>query len=190
MPVLLAHQAVTHPATVKSDAVSVANIRRVRIELFHAIVEAEANTNPQTLHIQTNMLGADVEDWVTVVPIKVSNATPATEALTATEPVGETELAVTSSSGFAAEDIVYIQNATLANSEWQLVQELATTPTRIILVDGLEFEQSATSTLWGSAQRFSVEINTEGIAEFRAVYMSEGGTAANTHFKVHYQLLS
>ncbi len=53
--VALAHQAVTHPATVVGSALDVSTKLAMTLALFHASVEAAANTNPGKFLVQVSI---------------------------------------------------------------------------------------------------------------------------------------
>jgi hypothetical protein len=181
---ILAHQAVTHPDTVVGSAQDVSTAFAATIFCFHAPVEATANTNSGSFLIQASASASGNEDWSTVARFQAGTGTPATEAMTATEPSGETVLAVASTTGFAASDKLYIQDTgTLADSEWATCQEIAT-DTSINLVDGLTTGKDSADVIWNSAEIFPpCQIDLTAIGRVRVVFMHEGATGANVHVK-------
>lgn len=204
MTVLLAHQAVANPNTVVGTAVTVPNITvdadtltqhrvdEIRVEVYHAFNEAAANTNPQSILIQTSLSTSGNADWVNVVEFTPSTGTAAVEVCTATEPVGATSIAMADASKFAAGDLVYIRDTVVTDSEWALVQEVDTTPAEFtILVDGLTTAHALTTTsMFTLAEKFAARISLKGVERFRCVYLNEGATAVNTHIQVEYVLVT
>ncbi len=95
---LLAHQTAVHPAKIVGTPIDVSTKRAVRVFLYHGYVEATADTNPGSFLVQlrydTHASPGVLENWVTVVEVLAAGTTPDTEAMTATEPAGETSLAV------------------------------------------------------------------------------------------------
>lgn len=182
--VALAHQAVTHPGTVVGSALDVTTKFRATLFLDHALVEAAANTNPASFLIQASAQASGTEEWVTIQEIPISTTgTPATEAMTATEPVGETSMAVADTTGFAAQNEIYIQDTTtLADSEWNMVQEVVTN-TAILLIDGLTTQKDSADVIWGSAERYVVPVNVEAYVRLRVIYLHEGAVGANAHIR-------
>jgi hypothetical protein len=178
---VLAHQAVTHPDTVKGSAQDVSTKLAATILCFHASVEATANTNGGKFLVQVSGASSGDEDWATVTQFQAQATTADTEAGTATEPAGETVLAVASTTGFAADDILYVQNGTLANSEWARCQEVVSN-TSINLIDGLTNEQ-ASSTIWNDAEIFVAQLDLTAVSRLRVVFQHEGATGANCHVK-------
>jgi hypothetical protein len=103
--------------------------------------------------------------------------------MTATEPAAETVLAVADDDGFVALDDIYIQDTgTLANSEWAKVQEVVT-DTSITITDGLTTEKDSSDVLWGSAQRFTHNLDLFAVGRLRVIFMHEGAAGANMHVR-------
>jgi hypothetical protein len=198
--VLLAHQAVTNPATVVGSAISVPSITvdpdtgqqhrvdEVRVEVYHAFNEsAAANTNGQAILIQTSMSTSGNLDWLTAVQHDpVEGLTPADEVVTTSSAAGLDLAEVAATAGFASEGLIYVRDTVLADSEWALVEEIVTN-TLITFIDGLTNAHADTTTsLFASAEKFSSVVSLKGIERIRLVYMNEGATAANTHVKAEY----
>ena len=181
--VSLAHQAVTHPATVVGSALDVATKLGMTLALFHASIEAAANTNAGKFLVQISGAVSGNEDWVTIHEFDATVSTADTEAMTATEPIGETALAVAATAGFAANDILYIQDTgTLADSEWGRCREIVT-DTTIDLVDGLTNQKDSADVIWNDADAFTCQLDLTSVGRVRVVFQHEGATGANCHIK-------
>jgi hypothetical protein len=180
---LIPHTAGTHPFTVKGSVQSVPTELTATIFLYHALVEAsQANTNPGTFYIQGSGEDSNNDNWVDLVKFTVGTAAATTEALTATEPVAETNMAVASTTGFVSGDDIYIQDTTtLAASEFLKVQAIVTDIT-IELLDGLRVEKDSADIIW-AAELFKVQLDITSITRIRAVFIHEGTTGANAHVK-------
>lgn len=180
---VLAHQAVTHPDTVKGSAQDVSTAFSATIVMYHALVEAAANTNAGSFHVQVSPSSSGNEDWATIAQFTANTVTPDTEAITATEPIGETELAVASTTGFVAGDLLYIQDAgTLADSEWARCQEIST-DSSITLVDGLTSAKDSSDVIWNDANVFTAQLDLVAVGRLRVIFQHEGSTGANVHVK-------
>lgn len=183
---VLTHQAATHPITIVGSAISCLTKRAAVIFLYHGYVEATADTNPGKFLVQIRPDAGDgsvLEHWLTVVELPVKGTTPDTEAMTATEPAGETVLACASTTGFVAEDLLYIQDTgTLADSEWGLCQEVVSN-TSINLLDGLTTQKDNADVIWNDASKFVVSLDLNAVESFRVVWIHEGATGANGHVK-------
>ncbi len=180
---ILTHQVVTHPDTVKGSVQDVSTRISTLIAMFHASVEAAANTNPGSFLLQVSASSSGDEDWVTVRKFTVQVSTADTEAMTATEPAAETVLAVASTTGFVAEDNLYLQDTgTLANSEWAKCQEIVTN-TSINLIDGLTNEKDSSDVIWNDAEIFFAQLDLSSVGRLRVVFQHEGVAGANAHVK-------
>lgn len=180
---ILAHQAVTHPDTVAGSAQDVSTALAATIIMFHALVEATANTNAGSFLVQVSGSDSGNEDWATVAQFTANSTTADTEAMTATEPAGETVLAVASTTGFVAGDLLYIQDAgTVADGEWARCQEIVT-DTSINLIDGLTNAKDSSDVIWNDANVFVAQLDLIAVTRVRVVFQHEGATGANVHVK-------
>lgn len=183
---ILTHQVVTHAAAASVYGADQAVTTKLGATLFMyaGFVEAAANTNPGRFIVQVSAASSGDEDWVDVAEFPIAETgTPATEAMTATEPQGETVLAVASTTDFAALDDIYIQDAgTLADSEWAKIQEIVT-DTSITITDGLTTEKDSSDVIFGSAQRFALWLDLTAVGRLRVIFMHEGAVGADMHVK-------
>lgn len=183
---VLAHQAAAHPITIVGSAIDCRTKRAATIFLYHAYVEATADTNPGHFKVQVRPDAGDGsvnENWITVAEFLATGGTPDSEAFTATEPAGETVLAVASTTGFAANQDLYLQDTgTLTDSEWGECQEIVTN-TSINLIDGLARQKDSGDVIWNGARKFVCQLDLNAIESFRVVWSHEGGTGANGHVK-------
>lgn len=183
---VLAHQAATHPTTIVGSAIDCSTKIGATVFLYHGYVEATADTNPGKFLVQVRPdsgSGSVLEHWITVAECGAAGTTPDTEAMTATEPAGETVLAVASTAGFAVEDELYIQDTgTLTDSEWAKCRTFATN-TSITLIDGLTTQKDSADVIWNDARKWVIPLDLNGIESFRVVWTHEGATGANGHIK-------
>jgi hypothetical protein len=183
---VLAHQAATHPTTIVGSWIDCRSKRAAVIFMYHGYVEAAADTNPGSFKVQTRPDAGDgsvTEHASTLVPFTAKGTTPDTEAMTATEPVGETVMAVASTTGFAVDDILYIQDTgVLADSEWAECRTFSAN-TSITLIDGLTNQKDSSDVIWNDGSRFVCGLNLNGIESFRVVWSHEGAAGANGHVK-------
>ncbi len=183
---VLAHQAATHPTTIVGASMNAATKLKVTLFLFHGYVEATADTNPGKFLVQVRpeVGGSAVnEHWITVAEITARGTTPDTEAMTASEPAGETSLAVASTTGFAVDDELYIQDTgTLADSEWARCKTFVAN-TSIELIDGLTNAKDNADVIWNDATKAVVTLDLEAGENYRVVWTHEGTTGANGHVK-------
>ncbi len=180
---VLAQQAITHPDTVKGSAQDVSTKLAATILMFHAGIEEAANTNPGSFHVQVSGSAAGDEDWVTVAQFTAAVQTFVTDPLTATEPVGETVIAVAATVGFVAGGLCYVQDDdVLAQSEWHRIQEIVTN-TSVNLIDGLVHEKTNSHWIWNLAEVFVCSLDLTAISRLRVIFQHEGAAGANVHVK-------
>ena len=184
---VISHQAATHPTTIVGSAVDCRTKRGVTIQMWHGYVEATADTNPGSFKVQVRPDAGDgtaTEHWQTVYTATAKGTTPDTEAMTATEPQGETVLACASTTGFAVGDLLYVQDTgTLADSEWGECKTFVSN-TNIQLIDGLTTQKDSSDVIWNDAAHFVCSLDLSGIESFRVIWTHEGATGANGHVKV------
>lgn len=181
---LLAHQALTHPDSFVGTAQSVAGYLSGTVFIWHANVEVTANATGVSYKVQVSPEASGNEDWQTVATFITGTTAAETEALTATEPVSETVIAVASTTNFTVGDIIYIQDAgTLADSEWAEVENVVTN-TSVDIIDGLTNAKDSSDFLWDQAERFVLHLSDlAGISRVRVVVVHRAATGSDIHFK-------
>jgi hypothetical protein len=168
---------------VKGSAQDVSTKLAATIILFHSSIEATANTNPGKFLVQVSGAASGNEDWATVAEFDATISTADTEAMTATEPVGETALTVAATAGFVANDTLYIQDAgVVVNGEWGRCREIVT-DTTIDLVDGLTTEKDSADVIWNDADIFNCQLDLTAVGRVRILFQHEGAAGANCHIK-------
>lgn len=183
---VLAHQVAIHPTTIVGSAIDCRTKRAATIFLYHGYIEAAADTNRGRFLVQVRPDAGDGtvnEHWATVAEFFSAGGTPEAEALTATEPIGETTLAVASTTNFAANDIVYIRDTTtLADSEWGYLKTLVTN-TNLQLIDGLTVAKDSADIIYNRASVFVVTLDLNSVESFRVVWQHQGAVGADAHIK-------
>lgn len=181
---ILSHQLVTHPSSVYGAVQDVSTKFAAKIFMYAGFVEAASNTNPGSFIIQTSASSSGNEDWVDEVEFPISEiGAPADENMTATEPDGETVLAVASTTDFAAKDEIYIQDpTTLEDSEWAKVEQIVSNVS-IDITDGLTTGKDSADKIFGSAERFTLFLDLLAVGRLRVIFMHEGGVGADMHVK-------
>jgi hypothetical protein len=191
---ILSHQAATHPTTIVGSWIDCSTYRKATLFLYHGYVEATADTNPGQFIIEgrpDSGSGSVNEHAIRLVPALVTKGTtPDDETLTASEPGGETVRAVASTSGFAINDLLYIQDTgTLADSEWAELRSLVTN-TSLTIISGLTNAKDNADKVFNDASKFVVTLDLEGLSSYRVIWNHEGTTGANSHVKglaIHHE---
>lgn len=183
----IAKQRLAHPGhVIGTTEVPAEGSILAKIWMYHALHEVQVNTNPGSFYIQTR--GEAVNDqWMSVAQFTVSDGTAATIDLTATEAIGETVLAVSNSSGFAAGDYIFVDDATAdTDDEWHLIAQIDSVGTDLTLAEGLVAAKASGDDAWTLAEGFYYELNLAGVFEYRVVYIHRGGTGADVALWVRF----
>jgi hypothetical protein len=175
---LLAHQEITHPANVIGAAVDCTTWLSVQVSFWVANIETTANATGAGLIIQGSS-EASGNDWFDLVRFTGSTTAAVTQALTATEPIGETVLAIAATASFLVGSIIYIKDETsAATSEWGEVVKVINN-TSITMMDGLLVEKVANDDVYTQAQRFSALILCDGLKRIRACVVHQAATGSD-----------
>lgn len=139
----------------QSSELDVSGMFSLKIHIQHALTtDATAQDNGAFIIQVASETGASNEDWHDVMPpLPMVTGTPNTEALTATEPIGETVIAVASTTGLYTNDgarWMLLKDNTLAVSEMIYVVS-AVSNTSVTILDGLTAEHTSADVLWDIA---------------------------------------
>jgi len=175
---LLAHQEVTHPANVVGAAVDCSTWLSCQIVFLIGKIETTANATGPTCLIQGSIEASGIE-WFDLVRFIGSTAVAETEVATATEPIGETVIAVAATANLVVGGFIYIKDDTsVATSEWHEIVAVAT-DTSITLMDGLLVAKVANDDIYSNAERFSVLILCDGLKRIRACFVHQAATGSD-----------
>lgn len=179
---VLDKQAMTHPASVVGSAVSVAGYLGGTVYIYQANIETTANLAAGLDYIQLQVSPeASGNAWYPYATFAPSTTASESEALTATEPVGETVLALASTTNLDASDYVYLlDNAGVDASEWaQIVSIVANTS--VTIASGLIAEKNNADVLYDQACRWAVSLDFAGVSRIRVVVVHQGATGSDWH---------
>lgn len=155
---------------------------RIAGNIFIDCSPEATNTNGTEFRIETSQKASGNDTWVLYRSIISTIATVNSSAPDATEPIGETVIAEATTTNLASGQIVFFKNATLGNSEWGRIVAF-TASTSFTLLDGLTYEQSATSTWYNRGERFIIPVDFTSVRRIRVVcnnnYVNAGGVAMN-----------
>jgi hypothetical protein len=187
--VLLAHQAVTHPDTAIGTAISVVDDFLVCGAFFYAPVETDNPDEGSFFRLQYSVSASGNEDWVTFpgTDFRGFDTASDTESLNSTEAAGETDLNVPDASAqWDHGDSIYIQDAgTVADGEWNIVEDLDTTPQEYVkLLYGLTNGKDSSDAIW-EADVFSWCVDVSAITRIRVYFSNANSTSTgpNAHIK-------
>lgn len=122
------------------------------------------------IRIEASAEDSGDSDWYPLAVFTTAYAAVEAEDMTATEPVGETVLAVASTTNLTAGDVIFIENATIGNSEWHRIKAIsAGASVTIEEVSGLAFQQTNTSNIFDGAEHFVAQLSFVAIKRIRVV---------------------
>lgn len=181
--VLLSHQLITHPASVVGSAIDVGDDLAAWIFIDHAYVETTANAIPAEFHILGTPFASGDEGWKTLVQFDTSTTLAETEALTATEPIAETVLAVASTSNLSVGQEIYVQDASVvADGEWHKIENIVS-DTSVDLVHGLTVAKDSSDFIFNQAERFDAYLDLTALARIKVYYVNRAATGSNSHIR-------
>ncbi len=172
----------TAPRVVLSDAVDISDVEKVA---FHCLLGRLA-TSAFTAGVKINVAvspfaSGDGENyWSTAVSMLSSvGANIGDEAVNGTCAAGQATVGMASTTNFTVGELVYIDNPTLANSEFGQVVAV-TTNTSVTLLRNLDNAQTG-ATVWGQAERFSCELD---VSAYQRLQIVVDGSGAGQNFAV------
>ena len=178
---IISHQALTHPNMLEGTPVAVATYLSGVITVKVANVETTANADGVRVWIQGSFETSGDDAWFDLVTPDGTTTAAETEAMTATEPVGETVLACASTTNLVVGDWVYIQDASVvADGEWHKIVKVVTN-TSISIAYGLVNEKDSSDFIWTEVDVFTYHINCEGLKRINILVVHEAATGSNLH---------
>lgn len=176
---IITHAALTHPATLTGTEVNVATTLSITLSVKVASVEVVANAEGVRVIIQGSFHASTDESWFTLHEFTGSTTVPETEAMTATEPIGEAVMACASTTNLVLHDLVYLQDTTaLTASEWVRIIKVVTN-TSITIAHGLTTQKDNADVIWTEADEYVFYTNTEGLKRINVLVVHESATGAN-----------
>lgn len=178
---IIAHQLLTHPNMIEGTPVAVASYLSGTITIKIANIEAIANADGVAVIVQGSFDASGDDAWFELISFVGSITVAEVEALTATEPVTETSIAVASTTNLVVLDDIYIQDASVvADGEWHKIMRVVTN-TNIVIDYGLAVENDSSDFLYTEADIFTAYLILEGLARVNVLVVHEAATGSNLH---------
>lgn len=178
---IITHAALTHPAMIEGTPVNVASALSCMITVTVANIEVTANATGVGVIVQGSFHATTDESWFTLAEFTGSTTAAETEAMTATEPVGETVIACASTTNLIVGDIIYIQDTTVPGAgEWCRIVKVVTN-TSITIAYGLTTQKDNADVIWTEADVFPLYVNCEGLKRINVLIIHEAATGSNLH---------
>lgn len=165
---LLALQSVASNTVAISSELALATNLALVVSLHFGRRTSSALTAGVNLRVEAAATASGNGHWFPVAQWLTNKAVAAgIEAVSGTCAAGQKVIAMASTTGFALGDIIYIDNGTIANSEWARVAALSANVS-VTIEDNLLFAQTS-STVYNAAQLFLAQIDAAAITRLRIV---------------------
>ena len=177
---VLTQQALALAASVAGTPVNVAGYLAGIVYIYKGktatTADLTAGLDYIALQVSPDASGNNWYDYTKFIP---SGTAALTEALTATEPVGETVLATSTTAAFVLGSYVFCTDATdeALNSEWLVPIAVAANVSHTYR-DGLLFAKAADDDVYDQAERWAVGIDFAGVQRIRLVAQHLGATGS------------
>lgn len=183
----IAHQEVTHPATVIGGDLDCTTDDAVFITIRWSSIEAAANTNAGSFLIEASDKTSGDENWSVIGEVSTPTGTSATANLdSGGEAIGQTVIGVSATASLVSGTWCYIEDTTTAaDSEWCYILSIVTNDT-ITIKDGLAVAKDDADDSWSDAQVVGLPVDVHAFQRFRVVYVTQGATGVNSAIWVTY----
>jgi len=164
---LLALQSVAASTVVLGTAVSVADKLGGLVYVRFGRRSATAAGAGANIRIEASSKTSGDNTWYPIAIFTTAFATAEAEALTGTVNAGQKVCTLASTTNLTAGDVAFLDNSTIANSEWVRIKSVVTN-TSVTVEDDLVNAQTS-STLYDSAEIYPPIQIPEGAIRLRAV---------------------
>lgn len=169
---LLSLQSVASNTVITSSSQNVATMLAATVMIHFGRRAATALTEAMRFRIEASGKASGDGHWFPLVQFETAIAAAADEAVSGTVSAGTNVITVASTTGLAAGDLVYIDNSTIANSEWGRVKSIVAN-TSITIEDNLVNAQTG-STIYDQAEVFLAALDLTAITRIRLVADGRG----------------
>lgn len=186
---LIALQLVTSaPRVVISSELDTTNLTSISVTIHLGRQTETAFTAGVNFRIEMSPAPSGTGNWHVITQFTSAlGSSVASQAVGAAgAAAGQKVIPMTDTTGFSAGDMIFIQNATLANSEFHRISAV-TTNTSITIEDNLQNSQPATSTVYDQAESYYALIDTSSIKRMRVVI---DGSGAAQNFATHCDVVT
>lgn len=151
---ILALQSVAASSVLISSAIDVSGKLEATIYIHFGRRNATAAGAGVNIRVEASAKSSGDGHWFPLASISTAFAACEAEAVSGTVASGTNVIMVASTTNLAAGDIIYIDNTTIANSEWGRVKSIVTN-TSITIEDNLVNAQTG-ATLYDSAEMYAL----------------------------------
>lgn len=168
---LLALQSIASNTVVISNALSVTSKLAAMVLIRFGRRATTALTAGMTFRVEVSAKDSGDGFWWPVAQFLTDTATAESESVTAST-AGSNVISVASTTNLAAGDIIYIDNGTIANSEWGRIKSISANVS-VTIEDNLNNDQDS-SVIYDQAQFFQCQVDLTAITRLRLVCDGSG----------------
>ena len=171
---LLALQSVASGAIVISTVLDVSTAFEAALGIRFGRRAATALTVPCYFRIEASFVASGDTNWIPLFTVASDTAAVEAEAATGTNNAGQAVVTVAATANLADGDFVFIDNTTIANSEWKRIKSIVTN-TSVTFEENLANAQSAgAATLYDGANAWALVVPVLSVKRLRVVVDNSG----------------
>jgi hypothetical protein len=183
---LLSLQSLASNSVVISSAVDVSTKFAIGVFIHFGRRATSALTEGVEFRLEGSSKSSGDGHWYPIASVKTAIAAAESEAVSGTVNAGTNVITVASTTNLVAGDLVYIDNGTIANSEWGRVKSIVSN-TSITIEDNLVNAQTG-STIYDQGEVFALLADISMVGRVRLV--ADGrNTGQAVAVEAHYTLL-
>lgn len=160
-------QSVAASSVLVSSAVDVSTKWKASLNVFFGRRSATAAGAGVNIYIEGSTFASGDDNWATLAQYTTGFAAAEAEAVTGTVSAGATVITCASTTNLTAQDYIYIDNGTIANSEWRRIKSIVAA-TSVTVIDALTNAQTS-STMYDSAETYNADLDLSSIMRIRVV---------------------
>jgi hypothetical protein len=164
---LLALQSLASNTVVISSAQDVSTKLAATVFIHFGRRAATALTEGVEFRVEASAKSSGDGFWFPLASFKTAIATAETEAVSGTVSSGTNVITVASTTNLVAGDLIYIDNGTIANSEWGRIKSIVSN-TSVTIEDNLVNAQTG-ATIYDQAEFYVAQIDLTAVGRIRIV---------------------
>lgn len=164
---LLTLQSVASNSVVISSAQDVSTKLAATVFIHFGRRATTALTEGMEFRIEGSSKSSGDGHWYPLATFKTAVAAAESEAVSGTVSSGTNIITVASTTNLVAGDLIYIDNGTIANSEWGRIKSISTN-TSVTIEDNLVNAQTG-ATIYDQAEMFAAQLDLTAVGRIRLV---------------------
>lgn len=164
---LLALQSVAANTVVISSVVDVSTKLAATVFIHFGRRATTALSEGAEFRLEASAKASGEGFWFPIASFKTAVATAESEAVSGTVSAGATVITVASTTNLVSGDLIYIDNSTIANSEWGRIKSISTNAS-VTIEDALVNTQTG-ATIFDQAEMYVAAIDLTAITRLRLV---------------------